>query len=250
MVDAENLDAAHDQCLLEVTPRDDRTPKTRLAPTEKKPESEWNFRGFVQQFYQDDQIDIPDQDSDTINQALISDVDLYLQRRSDTDTLIFDLDAGLVNDFLENDDKTRVSSASIEYARDSFRLIGGRQSRTMTGVYGRFDGIVYKDISSHDYRFSYAYGYLVESSFDSVETDRPFLGINMNFRPGVYFDADLYLINQEFFGLTDRQAVGTEIRYQKDNNFAFVADIEHRSQRQVVSEFQPGAGLFADPVDD
>jgi len=198
-----------------------QAPKSRLAQDEKKPDSQWNFRGFVQQFYQDDQIDMPDQETDTINRALISDIDLYLQRRTDTSSLIFQLDAGLVNDYLEDVTDTRVSEASIEYANDNFRIIGGRQTRTLTGVYGRFDGIVFKDISHHNFGFSYAYGYLVESSFDSVESNRPFVGFDLNFRPGRLVDVDVYLINQEIYGLTDRQAVGTEIRFQNDSSFAY-----------------------------
>ena len=198
-----------------------QAPKSPMEPSEKKPESEWNFRGFVQQFYQDDRLDLPEESSEAINQALISDVDLYLQRRSDTYSLVFNLDAGLVDDYLEDVRDTRISKASVEYARDSFRIIGGRQSRTMTGVYGRFDGLVYKDISQRDYRFSYAYGYLVESSFDNLETERPFIGANMTFSPGLFVDVDLYLFHQELYGLTDRQAVGTEIRFQNDNSYAF-----------------------------
>jgi hypothetical protein len=199
----------------------DQVPKEHLRVSKEKAESRWDFRGFAQQYYQDDRIDLPDEAPSDVNRALISDVDLYLQRQSDTDSLVFQLDAGLVDDYLEEIRESRVSKASIEYARDDFSIIGGRQTRTLTGVYGRFDGIVFRDLSHLDYRLSYAYGYLVESSFDSLQKDHPFAGVNLNFSPGVSLDVDLYLINQEIYGLTDRQAAGTEIRFQNDSSFVY-----------------------------
>ena len=199
----------------------DQVPKERLRVGKEKAESRWDFRGFVQQYYQDDRIDLPDEAPSDVNRALISDVDLYLQRQSDTDSLVFQLDAGLVDDYLEEIRETRVSEASIEYARDDFSIIGGRQTRTLTGVYGRFDGIVFRDLSHLDYRLSFAYGYLVESSFDSPQKDHPFVGVNFSFSPGVSLDVDLYLIDQEIYGLTDRQAAGTEIRFQNDSSFVY-----------------------------
>ena len=198
-----------------------QAPKERLQESKNKPETRWDFRGLVQQFYQNDRLEVPGQESSDINQALISDVDLYLQRQTDSDSLVFQLDAGLVNDYLEDTSETRVSEANIEYARDDFSIIGGRQTRTLTGVYNRFDGIVFKDLSHLDYRMSYAYGYVVESSFDSTQSDRPFVAVNLNFTPTVSLDVDLYLLNQEIYGLTDRQAVGTEIRFQNDNSFVY-----------------------------
>jgi hypothetical protein len=60
------------------------------------------------------------------------------------------------------------------------------------------------------------YGYPVDSIRASPSTDRKFYALSADF--GTFADAwdvSLYGISQDYYGLTDRQAIGTELRYFK-----------------------------------
>ncbi|MCP4878704.1 MAG: SPOR domain-containing protein [Gammaproteobacteria bacterium] len=198
------------------------TPKARLQEPEKKPDDGlWVFRGALQQYYQDDVIDRSGDGTEKVNQVLVSDVDLQIQRKTNFDKLTIEVDAGLISDFIEDQTDNRVSSAIISYARDSFQVIGGRQYRTVKGVHGRFDGVTYRDLSRSNYQLSYFLGNLVHSSYDELDSDNPLLGANLDFSPYDWLDVNLYVITQEISGLTDRQALGSEFQMQNDVGFIY-----------------------------
>lgn len=197
-------------------------PKARLQASEKKPEDDdWIFRGALQQYYRDDLIERPDEDSESVIQVLVTDVDMHIQRRRDQSTLAIEIDAGLVADLLEDQADSRISRANLSYTRDNFRIIGGRQHGSVKGVFGRFDGFTYSDLSRSGYQTSYFIGSLAESAYDGVETERPLLGANLDFSPWNWLDVSLYLVHQEISGLTDRQAIGTEFQMQNDVGFIY-----------------------------
>ncbi len=224
-------------------------PKSRIATKQQQRDPDaWDFRGIVQQFYLDDVIDSSEEGSEAINRTLISDVDMFIEKRSDIDILAFRIDAGLVNDFLDNSNESRVSNANVLYSRDEFRLIGGRQTRTLTGVYGRFDGLTFSDLSHSDFQLNYGFGFLVESTFDDPDSDRPFIGTNLEFSPYPGVDVDLYLVHQEIDDLTDRQAVGGEALFQNQAGYVYgIADYdifyEQWTQFSLTSNFQVNATL-------
>jgi hypothetical protein len=199
-------------------------PKERLANPDQKPDQgNWIWRGGLQQYYRNDVIDRSGEDSEEVNQALITDVNLQTQRRTDADTWSIQIDAGVENDFIDDQTDTRISRANLSYARDNFRIIGGRQYNTVTGVYGKFDGFTFSDLSRSEYQTSYFFGNRVQSSYDNLETDNPLVGANLDFSPYDWLDVNLYLITQEVSGLTDRQAIGTE--FQLRNNVGFIYGI-------------------------
>ena len=111
-----------------------------------------------------------------------------------------------------------VSYSDSEYG---YAITAGRQSRTAKGVYGRFDGFVYEGLSHPDLDYSLHTGYLVDSSFDSLNSDRRFVGGSVNFEPYNFLEIDIYLLHQEVFGLTDRQALGTEFQLRGDRGFLY-----------------------------
>jgi len=224
-------------------------PKSRIATKQQERDPDaWDFRGIVQQFYLDDVIDSSEEGSEAINRTLITDVDMFIEKKTDTDMLAFRIDAGLVNDFLDNSNESRASNANVLYARDEFRLIGGRQTRTLTGVYGRFDGLSFSDLSHSDFQLSFGFGFLVESSFDDPDSDRPFIGTNLEFSPYPGVDVDLYLVHQEIDDLTDRQAVGGEVIFQNQAGYVYgIADYdifyEQWTKFSLTSNFQVNATL-------
>jgi hypothetical protein len=91
---------------------------------------------------------------------------------------------------------------------------GGRQSGTLGGLIGTFDGLYAGYQVAPKLRLNAHLGYPVDSTRDAPSTDRKFYALSADF--GTFADAwdmSLYALNQDYYGLTDRQAVGTELRY-------------------------------------
>lgn len=197
-------------------------PKARLQAPDKKPDDkEWIYRGAVQQYYRDDIIELPDEGSEETVEVLVTDLSMQIQRRRDEDSLTIQVDAGLIADLLEDQTDTRISRANVNYTNDDFRIIAGRQHRSVKGVHGRFDGFTYSDLSRSGYQTSYFLGTLAESSLDGLETERPLIGANLDFSPRKWLEVNLYLIHQEISGLTDRQAIGSEFQLHNDVGFIY-----------------------------
>jgi len=200
-------------------------PRARLAEAETKPgEDGWDYRGSLYQYYRDDIVDGLNDDDDgpeSVNRLFVTNVGLQMARRTEADVWAIGLDASLINDLQEDETDSSVSNANISYTTEDLRLVGGRQNRTLTGLNQRFDGISYKDTSRSAFQMAYALGYLVQSYYDDVDTDHPFYGVNVSFSPYDAVDVDLYFVEQEISGLTDRQSVGSEIEYRNDVSFVY-----------------------------
>ena len=197
-------------------------PKERLQAADKKPEDKtWTYRGAVQQYYRDDIIERPGEETEDTIQSLVTDVNMQVSRRRDEDSLTIQVDAGLVADLLKDQTDSRISRASVNYTSDDYRIIAGRQHRSVKGVNGRFDGFTISDLSRSGYQTSYFLGSLAESSFDGLATERPLVGANLDFGPRDWLDVSLYVVNQEVSGLTDRQAVGSEFQLQNDAGYIY-----------------------------
>ncbi|MGB5329993.1 MAG: SPOR domain-containing protein [Gammaproteobacteria bacterium] len=200
-------------------------PRARLAEADEKPDAGgWDYRGSLLQYYRDDIIDGLNDDDDgpeSVNRLFVTNVGLQMARRTEADVWAIGLDASLINDLQEDETDSSVSSANISYSTEDLRLVGGRQTRTLTGVNQRFDGISYKDTSRSAFQMTYALGYLVQSYYDDVDTDHSFYGVNISFSPYDSVDVDLYFVEQEISGLTDRQSVGSEIEYRNEVSFVY-----------------------------
>jgi hypothetical protein len=199
-------------------------PKARLPEEEIKTAAGWDYRGSLLQYYRDDIVDGLNEESngpESVNRLFVTNVGLQAARRTEADVWTIGFNGNLINDLQDNETDSSVSNASISYATDDLRLVGGRQSRTLTGVNQRFDGISYSDTSRSSFQMAYALGYLVQSYYDNVETDHPFYGVNFSFSPYDPVDVTLYFVEQEISGLTDRQSVGSEIEYRSNTSFVY-----------------------------
>lgn len=118
-----------------------------------------------------------------------------------------------------------VSSLYFDYISNtgygSIRL--GRQSQTSGGVLGRFDGVWYGYPYSNDISLNFVTGLPVESG-DGIKTNThqfmygasaEFLRIYKN------IDISTFIIEQTVDGISDRRAVGGEIRSISDNSSMF-----------------------------
>ncbi len=184
---------------------------------------DWYLSGSASQYYRNDILAIDTLSTEEVNNALVSDINLFARRKTDTDSLVLRFDGGIVSDFLDSDNQARISRAMVNYINNvgEYQIIGGRQSRTAKGVLGRFDGFVYKDISNPDLGYSLFTGFPVQSSYDSIDTNRVFFGGDISLKFSKEFNMDYYLVQQNSAGLTDRQAIGTEFQYRTKRGFIY-----------------------------
>ena len=195
-------------------------PKERLPESEKSADADrWSVHGVLQQYYRDDVIDDPDEGSKSVNQLLVTDIDLRMQRRTERNSLSIEIDAGLIADLADDTTDSRVSEASLSYTGDALRLIGGRQRRALRGVHGSMDGITLVDLSRSGFQASYFAGSLAQSAYDGLQSERPLIGVNIDFTPYDWLDLHLFLVHQEVSGLTDRQAIGGEFQLRHRDGF-------------------------------
>jgi len=182
---------------------------------------EWQARGAFQQYYRNDTLDWSDHDTVTINELLATDIDLHLRGSTHKNTWAIRFDGGLVRDFVDEQTDLRMARAGISYANDDFSIAAGRQDDAATGIFGRFDGITLTDFSASGYQFTYVAGYQVQSSFDDLETDNPFLAAKVDMHPFAWLDTSLYLVHREISELTDRSAVGSEFQLRSQRGYIY-----------------------------
>lgn len=182
--------------------------------------SDWrsDIFGSISQFYFRNETN-PEGGKKQVNLSrLTNDLDLNARFRNDA----YDVRALFVGsydmDLLSGgDNDTRVYNLSLEMKGLKNGLYGrvGRQSLSSAGVFGRFDGIrLGYDITSA-ITLNSVYGYPVERSSDThINAGRHFMGASVNIgEPANEWSFSAYAIEQRDNGLTDRRAVGGEIKY-------------------------------------
>ena len=147
--------------------------------------------------------------------ALITSLDLTGRMRSgDWDNRIVVRDNYTVN-FLENTENfNRLYSAYGEVRNKTYDygMRIGRQPGNTGGVLGRFDGITASYGFLPKWRLNLVAGEPVE--FNPINSDKLFWGANLDFGTfAEHWNGNLYYVYQTVDEITDRQAVGTELRY-------------------------------------
>lgn len=117
----------------------------------------------------------------------------------------------------DKDNQARLSALSFEVRHRESNLYGkiGRQSRSSGGVLGRFDGVHISCDISPKVVINGVFGFPVASTKDmSVETDKKFYGVSADFGTfNEHWDYTAFFITQDNSGITDRFAIGGEVRY-------------------------------------
>jgi tetratricopeptide (TPR) repeat protein len=150
---------------------------------------------------------------------LATSIDLnYRRRDADSDMRFVVRDIYIYN-FLDTQTPNQLAPNRLYALYGEYRSLlpsgfwarAGRQPATSAGMPGRFDGV------RGGYRFSPMFGISAVAgvpSDDLYDTNQTFYGMSLDFDN--IFDrvgASLYGIYQTVDGLTDRQAIGTELRY-------------------------------------
>lgn len=216
----------------------------RKAPRKKEP---WSYYGIFSQYYRHDTLDQQDAGSQNTGSLLTTDLDVTARRRGDDDSWQLRFNGGFNNDFTNNKTETQVSRAEVRYQNDigDYEVIGGRQSRTISGLSGRVDGVVFSQSNPQAFDYSLFAGFPVQSSAESSDTEHWFVGGGLKLRPRERLTLDSYLYLQQAWGLTDRQTAGVEWQYRADKGFLFGSfeydfffqEVDHFS---LVSNYRPG----------
>jgi tetratricopeptide (TPR) repeat protein len=199
------------QRLLNLTAGEAKPPVVLRAPAQKQ-NGEFQVFGTLSQNYfrGNSKVETTDTGAAAIPQATLSEVDQdvllttlditgrYRSNRYDN-RVVFSGDG--TNDFLEDENTGRVSSAYIDIRRKAtheFAARLGRQSGNAYGVSGRFDGALL------------GYNLLPKAP----ESDKHFYGLSTDLGPfGRSWTGNLYFIQDNVDGITDRRAIGAELRY-------------------------------------
>jgi len=191
----------------------------------------WKYYGGVSQYYRRDTGSLTTVDttqpanspinntqSFTSQNALLTDLDFTARYRGlnmDTRTRF---SGGYTKDFLTDGpgSQFRVNSAFVEFSdRDKgWYASAGRQTRSSGGLLGTFDGVLGSYRIHPHFTLDAAAGFPVDTSHSGVNTKRRFESLASNF--GIFANAwepTIYFVNQTMEGMTDRQAVGAELRY-------------------------------------
>jgi hypothetical protein len=197
------------------------SPASVRARAAAQAESPWRIYGGVSQVYRRDEASFDNGTASnrrTTQDAVLNDVALSARRRGERFDFASRVSAGYGFDMLEDGpgDQSRVTLmfAEVHDRQLEWTVRGGRQSGSAGGVLGTFDGLYAGYQLLPRLRLNAQFGYPVESSRNGPTTDRSFYGLSADL--GTFagaWDMSVYAISQSYFGMTDRQAVGTELRY-------------------------------------
>lgn len=185
----------------------------------------WSIRTFLSQYYRRDVNQVNDQDEIVSQSSVYSDIGLDARRRGDRFDFSARLTAGYRSNLMEetrpssgNDLRLSYAYADLADARTGLRGRVGRQTRNTGGVLGRFDGVNLTYALNDRLRFEAVTGRPVYSTARDPDDDRMFQGVSTTFAPfDNNLDFGLFYLEQEIDGLTDRQALGAELRYFGDS---------------------------------
>lgn len=201
-----------------LTVRSNKPGELRKVSPKTRKSTPWQVYGSVFQFYRRD-VDTTDPAQDlVVNNSLDTDISVTARRRDDKYDIRTQF-AGSYQYDLENSDQSelRVSSLYVDAAdRDrNWNARFGRQSQSTAGVLGRFDGLAVGHRLSPRWKINAVAGFPVTlAQSNTIQTDRYFYGLSLdagNFAK--YWNFSFFTINQTAEDITDRTAVGTEIRY-------------------------------------
>lgn len=165
----------------------------------------------------------PPQLNFTDQSSLITNLDFNARFRDNESDKRFVLRDNYTANFLDtsrNVNKLTAAYYDQENKSAGFGFRVGRQPANGYGVQERFNGLqgkLYNNAAG--LQFSGVVGKPIDATFNS---SRKFYGVGMDVnRPSLPVSGDVYLINQEVDGITDRRALGTEVRFFKGSTTMF-----------------------------
>lgn len=195
----------------------------------------WQVFGGASQLYRRDDAGFDNgvtSQNGTAQSAIFNDVALAARRRGERFDFASRVSAGYAIDMLEDGpgDQSRVTLlfAELNDRELDWSARAGRQTGSSAGLLGTYDGLYAGYQLQPRVRLNARAGFPVESTLDGPDTDRSFYALSADFGTlAGGWDFSIYAISQDYHGLTDRQAVGTELRYFRPGlTFVGLADYD------------------------
>lgn len=196
-----------------------------LRAPKKKAATEWITYGGLSQYYYrgENNIDTTTTSGTTTSQSSLTDtdqsmlvthVDVTSRHRSDHYDVRAVLRAMNAHDFLDaGAGRDRLTSAYVDLKDRQYEYGArlGRQPGNFGGILGYFDGGWLGYTFFPKWRFNVVAGAPVDPYTDY---DKSFYGANFELGPFVeHWSGNVYAVDQQVEGFTDRQAAGAELRY-------------------------------------
>lgn len=191
------------------------------TPGSAADESPWRSYGGFAQIYRRDQSKVESglASSDlTTQDAVQSDMSLVARRHGERFDFITRASAGFSYDMLP-DGPGNQSRVTLMFAELADRIAGwyarmGRQAGGSGGLLGTFDGLQAGYQLWPRLRVNGFFGFPVDSTRAGPDNDRQFVALSVDVGTlANAWDFSFYAVDQQYQGTTDRQAVGTEVRF-------------------------------------
>jgi len=189
----------------------------------------WSMAGsaaVTYQYGQNQLSNVPSSSSTALNAALIFG-DLLVRERGQRYDLTVRADGGYTANFNPNiassQDRTTAAYLQVDDRQWGWSARAGRQSLATQGNIGLFDGLYAGFQASSKLVLSAAAGFPVYSSYSNFDTQARFATVAAElgpYRQAFIFDA--YLFDQANSGLTERRAVGMQMRYSMSGRSAML----------------------------
>lgn len=207
-------------------------PRQKLKTTtslQREKGFEHQFTGTLAQYYYYGKNNIDEATSTADQKLLVSQLSFnHRMRSANTDIRNF-IFVDHERDFIEKESEDpEINSlySKIKNSKYGLYVTAGRQSASTAGVLGKFDGFQLGYDIKDSMRANLVAGYPVDISDKTrIQTNKFFYGVNMEFiNYWKNWNVSPYLVQQKVDGLTDREVIGTEIRYfsEKGNLFSIV----------------------------
>lgn len=196
-----------------------------------------------------------DQGESLVDNSILTDIHLDTRLRRRGLTLRSRLSASYWHGFLEqgSEGRARIYSAVLEAGNPSLGLTGsiGRRSASSRGVIGRFDGVELGYAFGERFQVGAVAGFPLDTTnLDDFEPSRYLAGLSAGAQ-GLWegVDANLFVIGQRDGSMTDRAALGGELRYFSDGRMAaafFDFDVYFQSLNvaQLIGSWQANPRTF------
>ena len=211
------------------------SPASAQARAAAANESRWKAYGGISQTYRRDSSSFDNgtvSTSATTQDAILNDVALAARRSGERYDFAMRASGSYGLDLL-SDGPGSQGTVTLLFAELRDRTLdwtvrGGRQSGSLGGLVGTFDGLYAGYQVLPKVRVNGYMGYLVNSARAAPSSDEKFYALSTDF--GTFaeaWDFSLYALTQDYVGYTDRQAIGTELRYFRPGlTFVGLADYD------------------------
>lgn len=211
------------------------SPASAQARTAAADESKWKVYGGISQTYRRDSSTFDNgtvSRNSTTQDAILNDVALAARRSGERYDVAVRVSGAYGIDMM-SDGPGNQGTLTLLFAELRDRVLdwtvrGGRQSGSLGGLIGTFDGLYGGYQVAPKLRLNAYLGYPVNSARSAPSSDQTFYALSADI--GTFaeaWDLSLYAIDQTYTGYTDRQAIGTELRYFRPGlTFVGLADYD------------------------